>query len=227
MTTRGYHGNMYDLWTIPEVSSIPESEVLKIATCVQQVEDHMKSLLCTPFDGPLEQARESTVGDTRVSTVMRRFSNLNMAIRASSRLYNDRKTSGQADYSRDETHDGGLMSKDIVEQPEIESRPISPGPAVDGHFATEEGECSVHGRPTDRPCSLCGLGRFCNQECPDGMYTWHLAKCCNREMTTADQLMYFVYEDLLPRHAYIDVRDDFGFNRCRTQNQESFLMGLY
>lgn len=50
----------------------------------------------------------------------------------------------------------------------------------------------------------------------------HLAKCCGREMTTANQLMEFVREDLLPRHEYVDVREDFSFSRCRDLEPEVF-----
>lgn len=149
---------MYDLWGMPEVSSIPDSEALEIATCLQQVEEDMKSLLSTPLDGPLEHAREFAIGDTRVSTVVGRFSH----------LYNDRKESGHADYSLDETHDDGLMSNDTIEPPEIGSRPISPRPATDGQ---DENEYNICGRSTARSCSLCGLDRFCSRitgACPRG-----------------------------------------------------------
>lgn len=41
-------------------------------------------------------------------------------------------------------------------------------------------------------------------------------------MTTANQLMEFVREDLLPRHEYVDVREDFSFSRCRDLEPEVF-----
>lgn len=227
LATRGYHGKLFDLWTVPEISNIPESEALKIATSFQQVEDDMKRTLCAPLSGRLQHTEESTVGDTRVSKVMKSFSSPDMAKLASRRLYIDRKASGHAYHSRDEADDGGMMSDDIIEPPEVESRPASPGPTLGGQFGTGFEECDVCELPTRRPCSLCGPDRFCSHKCQVEMSHSHAANCCNRGVTTTDELMVFVFVDRILEHEHVDLRDQLGFNRCQTQHDESFLLGLY
>lgn len=167
------------------------------------------------------------MGDTRVSKVMGSFSSPDMAIHAFRRRDIDRKANGHADQSRDEADDGKMMSKDIIEPPEVESRPSSPGPATGGQFGTEDEECDVCGRPTNRPCSWCSRGRFCSHKCEDDMSPWHLAKRSRREMTTADELVVFVSKDRLPPDKYVDLRNDFGFSRCRSEHEERSLLGLY
>jgi hypothetical protein len=57
------------------------------------------------------------------------------------------------------------------------------------------------------------------------MSLFHLAKCSARSITTADFLSADAIRDEIPTDP--QTRDDFGFSRCRTRNEESHLLGLY
>lgn len=53
----------------------------------------------------------------------------------------------------------------------------------------------------------------------------HLTRCCDRPLTTADTLLDDIYLDRIPCDG--QVREDYGFNRCRDPREESHLLGLY
>lgn len=53
----------------------------------------------------------------------------------------------------------------------------------------------------------------------------HLRKCCARSINSSDLLIEDVLRDSTPNDP--QVRDHFGFDRCRNRHEESLLLGLY
>lgn len=67
--SRGCHGKLYDLWTVPGVSWLAEGSRLWLVQVLKDIEKDVKnSFLDNPIDKPL-QAQESTVGGSSIATV--------------------------------------------------------------------------------------------------------------------------------------------------------------
>lgn len=66
--SRGCHGKLYDLWTVPEVSWLAEGSSLWLVQVLNDIEKDMKnSFLDNHNEKPL-QAQESTVGGSSIAT---------------------------------------------------------------------------------------------------------------------------------------------------------------
>ncbi|KUI65363.1 hypothetical protein VM1G_11265 [Cytospora mali] len=222
--TRGCHGKMYDLWNVPGTAGMSQVERTRIAKALLNVEEDMKHQIHNRTN-QLEQARESVVGGTTISTVVKVFSNMKIADLAIRQLVADRDANAvhsRPGNSRSRPGDD-YLSDDIIEPPPLIESQLAKPPVPVGEPTI--GECSVCERATSRPCSLCNLDLFCSQRCQDQMSIWHLRKCCGRQITTADLLENDVMRDVLPEDE--QVRDDYGFSRCRSRMEDSHLLGLY
>ncbi|KAL7912931.1 hypothetical protein GGI35DRAFT_476750 [Trichoderma velutinum] len=72
-TTRGCHGKLYDLWTVPECSWLTEEEDLKLVQALKKVERAMKECICDRKTDRLVHANESTIGGSSVATRIQQF----------------------------------------------------------------------------------------------------------------------------------------------------------
>lgn len=228
-TTRGCHGKLYHLWTVPKVHFITVKDEKDINNAIRRVEDEMKRLLVQPYTGKIHHARESTVGGTSVSYVVRRYSSLWVADLAVHHLEEDREASTESRTDQDihEVADSvdESLSEDIIEPPVLEDDPARCQISLDRSGLS--GECDNCERETSRHCSLCGRDWFCSMACQTkmGNYPSHLRKCCRSELTTADELLLDVLDNEIPKDE--QVRADYGFSRCQDVNEESHLLGVY
>ncbi|KAH6605051.1 hypothetical protein Trco_006758 [Trichoderma cornu-damae] len=67
-TTRGCHGKLYNLWTVPEVPWLAEEERPKLVQALKNVERAMKESIRDGKTSGLVHARESTIGGSSVAT---------------------------------------------------------------------------------------------------------------------------------------------------------------
>lgn len=73
-TTRGCHGKVYDLWTVPQFPSLDEEEGLKLVQALKNVEKSMRDSICNQYTTDrLPPARESTVGGSSVAIARQLF----------------------------------------------------------------------------------------------------------------------------------------------------------
>ena len=90
-TTRGCHGKLYNLWTVPEVSWSGEEERLKLAKTLKHVERAMKDSIRNGRTGGLVLTQESTVGGSSIATIRRQFGNLHITSLVSQHLRSQRE----------------------------------------------------------------------------------------------------------------------------------------
>lgn len=67
-TTRGCHGKLYNLWTVPETPWLAEEERSKLVQALKNVEKAMKESIRDGKAAGLIHARESTIGGSSVAT---------------------------------------------------------------------------------------------------------------------------------------------------------------
>lgn len=157
-STRGCHGKLYNLWNVPSVVKLPGvDEVSRITIALRCVEEDMRRLIHGP-PTKLQHAPESTVGGTFISTVVERFSSLELAEMVARRREDERRVntgrSGASGANLQVGRNDESLSTDIIEPPEYEEQH-----ARDIFHSTrhlEPGECDVCERTTTRCCSLCG-----------------------------------------------------------------------
>lgn len=89
----------------------------------------------------------------------------------------------------------------------------------------ELGECSECCTMTSRKCSVCNTGLYCSKYCQDQRSGPHLFTCTKRPLTSADYLLKFILQDVLPDDE--DVRESFGFNQLTSFADQCKLLGLY
>ncbi|KAK2611824.1 hypothetical protein N8I77_005147 [Diaporthe amygdali] len=74
-STRGCHGKIYDLWTVPEVHGIPKDQAAKVITSLKKTEQEVQFSIRNPNDN-IQHTKESVLGSTVVSEdVSKNFSN--------------------------------------------------------------------------------------------------------------------------------------------------------
>lgn len=73
--TRGCHGKLYDLWTLPQASWLAEGERLRLVRSLKHVEKDMRNLIRNGKIKEIAHARESTVGGSSLATVKQQVDN--------------------------------------------------------------------------------------------------------------------------------------------------------
>ena len=71
--TRGRHGKLYNLWTMPEVSPLVDKEGLNLVQALERVERDMKKFILNKQTKRLPLAPESSLGGSSVATVRQSF----------------------------------------------------------------------------------------------------------------------------------------------------------
>lgn len=86
--------------------------------------------------------------------------------------------------------------------------------------------CLSHYKLALQRCSGCKKVYYCSTYCQDSDWAYHIFDCKPRRVIeTAHHLARAVYDDLVPSHP--QTREDYGFNRTVTAQEESNLIGLY
>ncbi|KAK3375576.1 hypothetical protein B0T24DRAFT_616552 [Lasiosphaeria ovina] len=222
-TTRGSHGKLYNLWSVPEVSVISDAEAAQLAAAVSATEKAMRNLILNKKKDHLAHVAESTVGGSSVATAVRQFGNQHLMDLVSRHLESQR----EAAMARSTTTDNTETHLDDIreEPPESDFGRQDDGAVPDPNQESTAGECEICETETARRCSFCSRGWFCSANCQERMSMYHLAKCSARSLTTADILCRDAIADEMPSDP--QTRDDFGFSRCRTRHEESHLLGMY
>lgn len=102
----------------------------------------------------------------------------------------------------------------MIDEPNNDAVPIA-GPCG-------ETDCD---KTTSRRCSHCSGTWFCSVRCEELATSFHKFSCNRRPITTADLLEKDCYWDFLPEDP--QVREDYGFQRCRNRSEATNLFGLY
>ncbi|OJJ02479.1 hypothetical protein ASPVEDRAFT_29058 [Aspergillus versicolor CBS 583.65] len=210
--TRGCHGKIYDLWTLPQVPWLVEEERLRLVQILGGMEKDMRnSILNKTISIPPTQ--ESSIGGSSHATIRPHFDNPYTMSLVSQHLQAQRTSLGP-----EETV--GSEDQDDTYEP-MQDHSAAPMPTS----IPAPGECQGCERETYRRCKHCDRGWFCSQRCQERMSLSHLAKCSARPITTADLLFDDAVKDQFPKDE--QTREDFGFSRCSHHREESHLLGLY
>ncbi|KPM42451.1 hypothetical protein AK830_g4100 [Neonectria ditissima] len=227
-TTRGCHGKLYDLWTVPELSWFTEEERSKLANTLKHVETAMKDSIRNKKTGGLVHAQESTIGGSSVATIRQQFDNPYMSSLVSQYLESQREDLGVSTTQEDDLKSQSLSSEHVYEAT-LDLPPLEhtqgQSPRTTPTPEQTRGECEICERDTGRCCAHCNLDWFCSQKCQDQMSLHHLTKCSARSITSADILYSDALYDRIPEDE--QAREHFGFSRCRDRREESHLFGLY
>ncbi|KAK0666022.1 hypothetical protein QBC41DRAFT_157052 [Cercophora samala] len=219
-TTRGCHGKVYHLVTVPEVLSLSnQGENKHIVAGVLSAEKIMRNHLLNKRKVPVAHAAESTIGGSSVMTEIRRFDNQQMAELATSHIL------AQREEAKERTGDLDTFEDSNMDDSHWSSETGTAPASSNIRQAAAKGECDTCEVETARRCGRCHLDWFCSETCQEKMSVYHLRKCWARAITTADTLFEDCMGDVMPKDQ--QVRDDFGFSRCRTRTEESHLLGLY
>jgi hypothetical protein len=69
LTTRGCHGKIYDLWTMPEVTWLAREERSRLVKHLNNLEEDMKSCSLSKNHKRIDLVKESTIGGSSLATV--------------------------------------------------------------------------------------------------------------------------------------------------------------
>ncbi|KAL7806178.1 hypothetical protein V8C26DRAFT_416942 [Trichoderma gracile] len=233
-STRGCHGKLYNLWTVPQLPSRDEKEGLKLVQALKNVERAMKESIRNGNADGLPHAPESSIGGSSVATTRQLFSqNAHTMTLVSDYLRSQRQGMGSDSRKLEDFTSPGDSSLSLPSGAKQEANlgPLSPA-QTQGRSATTSprpqqlrGECEVCDMETDRHCEFCSRDWFCSRVCQDQMSFYHLTKCSARSITSADILCQDAIGDQLPKDP--EALEHFGFTRCRDGRERSHLLGLY
>lgn len=232
-TTRGCHGKLYNLWTVPQLPSCDEDKGLKLVQALKIVERAMKDSIRNKTYG-LNPAPESTLGGSSVATRRQLFSqNAHTMTLVSDYLRSQRQGMRSDSRKLEDFASPREPSLSLASgaKPEANLDPLSPAQTQDQSATTLprpqqlRGECEVCEEETDRHCEFCSRDWFCSRVCQDRMSFYHLTKCSARSITSADILCQDAIGDQLPKDP--EALEHFGFTRCRDGRERSHLLGLY
>ncbi|KAH0489424.1 hypothetical protein TgHK011_009855 [Trichoderma gracile] len=196
-STRGCHGKLYNLWTVPQLPSRDEKEGLKLVQALKNVERAMKESIRNGNADGLPHAPESSIGGSSVATTRQLFSqNAHTMTLVSDYLRSQRQGMGSDSRKLEDFTSPGLSLPSGAKQ-EANLGPLSPA-QTQGRSATT----------SPRPQQLRG-------EC----------ECSARSITSADILCQDAIGDQLPKDP--EALEHFGFTRCRDGRERSHLLGLY
>ncbi|KAL6701647.1 hypothetical protein J3F84DRAFT_355391 [Trichoderma pleuroticola] len=229
-TTRGCHGKLYNLWTVPELPWLTKEERKRLVQALKNVERAMKeSLRDKKIDG-LIHAHESTIGGSSVATRRQQSGQIPYMMSLVSEYLRSQRQGMRS--SAGQAEDFSSLDQPLPDRDEYEANVDTLSSQTQGRswstIPTPEqlrGECCVCGRKTNRRCQFCNLDWFCRKECQDKMLFSHLTKCSARSITTADILYSGIIADWLPED--LETCEHFGFTRCRDGREKSHLLGLY
>ncbi|RYP79201.1 hypothetical protein DL771_000179 [Monosporascus sp. 5C6A] len=123
--TRGCHGKVYDLWTIPEQKGLEQASVDSICSAIKKLETRLEEILLqNPNPKPLE--KESTIGGSSVATAIPLTNNQYLSNLIVNRLQNERQHATSAAARQRPSSPNG---KDTVNEELDSTTPIEAGEA--------------------------------------------------------------------------------------------------
>jgi hypothetical protein len=73
--SRGCHGKLWDLWTVPEVSWVAEESRLRLVKILKDIEKDIEEYFLDNRNDKHQHAQESTIGGSSVATIRPNFDN--------------------------------------------------------------------------------------------------------------------------------------------------------
>ncbi|KAK4454850.1 hypothetical protein QBC34DRAFT_103175 [Podospora aff. communis PSN243] len=214
--TRGCHGKLYNLWTLPSFEGSRPQEMSKIADTVRGLEALLTKELLNSNTDAMPLAKESTIGSSSIHTILPTFERPGLADTVLSYLDNQRlNTLFPATDNGGETEHEDTIEALSADNEAATSTDANSGPC--GNFDCE--------KRTMRRCSRCHGRWYCSLSCEEANLYSHKFVCSRGAITTAEILQRDCYDDKLPEDP--QVREDFGFIRCKNKKEESHLGGLY
>ncbi|KAL7803693.1 hypothetical protein V8C44DRAFT_343588 [Trichoderma aethiopicum] len=230
-TTRGCHGKVYDLWTVPELPWLAQEEGLKLVQALKNVERAMKESIRNGRTSGLIHACESTIGGSSVATRRLQFVEDPRTISLISEYLRSQRQGMRSHGRNGEEFASPSQSLPTAAHHRADAGTHLLRQTQDGSLGTAQdpeqiqGRCGICENETDRRCQYCNLDWFCSQQCQEQMGFRHLTKCSARSITTADILFQDAISDQLPQDP--ETLDHFGFTRCRDMREQTHLLGLY
>ncbi|KAI1386036.1 uncharacterized protein F4822DRAFT_360825 [Hypoxylon trugodes] len=212
--SRGCHGKVYELWTLPDLGGLSESHMDLISSTVKKIEKSCRKILLEYGEDPRPHIKESTIGGSSIATVTPYRDNPRVAGMIANHLRANREYMNVGSSSKRSASPEHAPFSDEG-PPEFESL---------GTHETE-GDCQICYTRTSRRCTLCNRGWYCSSLCQSQMGIHHIFYCNARPINTADYLYRDCLADRLPEDP--EVLEEFGFNRCKTMYERTHLFGLY
>ncbi|RYP91021.1 hypothetical protein DL770_002851 [Monosporascus sp. CRB-9-2] len=123
--TRGCHGKVYDLWTIPEQKGLEQASVDSICAAIKKLETHLEGILLES-PNPKPHGKESTIGGSSVATAIPLTNDQYLSNLIVNRLQNERQ---QAMSVAVRQRPSSLEDKDTINEELHSTTPIEAGEA--------------------------------------------------------------------------------------------------
>ncbi|KAK3322760.1 hypothetical protein B0H66DRAFT_474160 [Apodospora peruviana] len=216
--SRGCHGKLYNLWGLPTFEGAKAEDMRKVAGTVRGLESLLTKEILHGNDGAPTLAKESTIGPSSIHTTMPTYERpglVNTVMR-----YLDNQRLNVLFPATDSGRENAYEDSDTAMASNVENE-------VETNTDANEGPCGNFDceKRTTRRCSRCHGRRYCSLWCEEDDIYSHKFECSRGAITTADLLERDCYADELPKDP--QVREDFGFTRCRNKTEESHLFGVY
>ncbi|KAI6138606.1 hypothetical protein BKA82DRAFT_4234318 [Pisolithus tinctorius] len=210
-TTRGSHGKIYTLWSIPDMDGLCEDMVAFLHAALIR----MLNLLIREMTMPVMTAAhvaESPAGVTDYNPqppFVRQYHRNPAAQREFDFL--------RAGAPENLIRNFGPVEVGARDAPRAFEHRKAPGLS---------GECRHCERETARKCSRCRGPWMCSERCENECHYGHTSECAMGRPDTADHLLW-ACRTLWLGYLDDDTRQDFGFTKCSSVYDVERLFGLY
>ncbi|KAI6000933.1 hypothetical protein EDC04DRAFT_1069347 [Pisolithus marmoratus] len=212
--TRGSHGKIYTLWSIPDMDGLHKDMVTALHSTLKKT----RNLLVREMIKPITIAAhisESTAGVTDYSP-QASFINQYHKTLAAQREFDSLSANVPKNLARNFDPDEEVDTHDVLSVSERSETPEA------------SGECANCERETTRECSNCRGPWLCSERCENEYdYYEHTFRCAiGRPLDTADYLVRACCTDYLD-DLDEDTKEDFGFTKFASVYDVRRLFGLY
>ncbi|KAL4069066.1 hypothetical protein J3A83DRAFT_3472439 [Scleroderma citrinum] len=215
--TRGCHGKIYTLWSIPDIAGLRDDTVIALNSTMKKMRNILAREIIKPISST-PHVPESSAGVTDVYSPQTQYIDKYHRELNAQREFDS--LSASAPWRRSGNKDcEELEELDAESAPEVAELPKAPAVSTD--------ECAYCGCKTPRKCSKCGGPRLCSQSCEiswgDRGHNFHCA--LGRPLDSADHLLRDCEENVFPDDE--DTLEDFGFTKFASVYDKQKLLGLY
>ncbi|KAI6099387.1 hypothetical protein EDD17DRAFT_234075 [Pisolithus thermaeus] len=209
--TRGSHGKIYTLWSIPDMDGLRTETIIALHSALKKTQKLLVCEMMKPITTTAHVA-ESTAGLTDY-TPQSSFVHQYHKILATQREFD-------ALHTKNLTKNSGPVE-------DVEADDV-PGTSERSEILRLSGECRNCERETTRRCSKCRGPWLCSERCEDewGCYG-HTFNCAiGRPLDTADYLVRACWTDS-PDDLDEDTKEDFGFTNFASAQDVFKLLRVY
>ncbi|KAL6307475.1 hypothetical protein BKA93DRAFT_893568 [Sparassis latifolia] len=216
--TRGCHGKLYTLWSVPDTEDLTESAATVLSSSLAAMRSILISEILKPIQARVHVA-ESSAGYTAQNSVQTRYLHMLQERRAREAEFNFLRQNWSSAISKD-----GLPTEQMEDEEDEEDNNPDQRTAVEAPIF---GECEQCETETSRKCSKCNRPWLCSENC-ERLYDspYHNFLCAiDRPLDSADYLYLACLKDTFPDDS--DTLNDYGFSRLLSVGDQSKLLGLY